>query len=317
MSTAATTSNTIMQQLIDQRLDALDQALLGLVPRNDRLALVAQAENRIREHAAANLTAKPSFQASAAVATPDDWAHSGLPAGTSALAPLTPLMVPASGGITASPGKRRSRLALSAGVLGIAALVMLFGTPVTYLFVATVGELFGEVVSISLIGAHLLAIAVGGTTAVGLAIAALVSLRRRKGDLEGRGWAIAGLCAGPVPMLVGGLALVIGGWQFLEVQDFFGEPVSADAAPDAAMPPTSDGSAPDDFDAIPSGALAPDVVIRVAGARSVDEPTACAAPCESPDRSFECDLPAATFDQAGPEPVGPMSTPPESLRAVQ
>jgi hypothetical protein len=317
MSTATTTSNTTMQHLIDQRLDALDHALLGLVPRHDRLALVAQAENRIREHAAANLTAMASFQASAVGATPGDWAQSGLPAGTATFAPLKPLMVPASGGMAASPGKRRSRLALSAGVLGIAALVLLFGTPVTYVFVATVGELFGEIVSISLIGAHLMAVAIGGMTAVGLGIAALVSLRRRKGNLDGRGWAIAGLCAGPVPMLVGGLALVVGGWQLLEVQDFFGEPVSAYAAPDAAMPPTSDNSAPDDSDATLSSALPPDVVIRVAGARSVDEPTACAAPCESPDRSLECDLPAATFDHTGPEPVGPLSTPPESLRAVQ
>jgi hypothetical protein len=177
--------------------------------------------------------------------------------------------------------------------------------------------LFGEVVSISLIGAHLMAVAIGGMTAVGLGIAALVSLRRRKGNLDGHGWAIAGLCAGPVPMLVGGLAMVIGGWQLLEVQAFFGEPVSAYAAPDATMPSTSDNSAPDDPDATPSSALPPDVVIRVAGAYPGDEPTACAAPCESPDRSLECDLPAASFEQTGAEPVGPVSTPPESLRAVR
>jgi hypothetical protein len=301
MSTATTTMDTAMQHLIDQRLDALDQTLLGLVPRNDRLALVAQAENRIRELAGASSTAEGSLRASAS------------------LVPLPHFSVPASGGMPLSPGKRRSHLAVSAGVLGIAALMLLFGTPVIYLFVATVGEFLGEVVSISLIGAHLMAVAIAGMIAVGLGIAALVSLRRRNGNLDGRGWAIAGLCAGPVPMLVGGLALVIGGWQLLAVQDFFGESVAAYEAPDATMPPPSDDSEPDAYESNTAPSTnAPRAidVIPVSGDRSVAEPAPRAAACPPPSESLECDLPAASFEQTGPEPVAPTSTPPESSRAV-
>jgi len=41
-------------QLVEKRLEAIDQALVGLLPRHERLAAVAQVETRIRELAAAS-----------------------------------------------------------------------------------------------------------------------------------------------------------------------------------------------------------------------------------------------------------------------
>src|SRR5258708_39429129 len=36
-------------RILEQRLEAIDQALVGLLPRHERLAAVAQVETRIRE----------------------------------------------------------------------------------------------------------------------------------------------------------------------------------------------------------------------------------------------------------------------------
>src|SRR5205823_719572 len=44
---------------------------------------------------------------------------------------------------------------------------------------------------------------------------ALVQLRRRSRNLAGYGWAVTGLCTGPMPMLVGGLMILVVGLQFL------------------------------------------------------------------------------------------------------
>ena len=40
--------NTVAGDVINQRLDALDRVLLGLLPRNERLAMVADVEAKVR-----------------------------------------------------------------------------------------------------------------------------------------------------------------------------------------------------------------------------------------------------------------------------
>jgi hypothetical protein len=190
-------TNTATQNQIDQRLDAIDRALMGALPRSERLAMVAQVEVRLLELAAAN----PSDAANGQVLS------NLLPSAESA--PL----VSSSGGMTRSMGRKRSGLALGAGVLGTAGLVLLFGTPLVYVFVAIIADALGEVFAISLLGAHTVAIALGGSAAVALGIAAIVSLGRQKGKLVGYGWAITGLCAGSLPMLVGVLMILIAGSQ--------------------------------------------------------------------------------------------------------
>lgn len=194
MSTASPLSEAHLR-LIDQRLDAIDRALLGLVPRNERLPLVAKLETRIRELAAQD----PAFEAQLGTAD-ESPALSGAAAS-----------VAAAEGRTASTSKKRSRLALASGVVGIVALSLLCITPFAYLLIVNLAEALGEIVtSVSMI-AYLLAIGVGGTLAVAFGIAGLVSLARHARSLVGHGWAITGLCTGPLPMFVGGLLLLLVG----------------------------------------------------------------------------------------------------------
>lgn len=170
-------------EVIDQRLDALDRALLGLLPRSERLSLVADVEARVR---AANATDSPSPR-------PETSAADELPLVEAGLAPRRRLRL------------RRSALALTAGVLGIVALVLLFALPVTYLVLAAVAEGLGEVTAYLLISANVLVVALGGAAAVVMGIVALVRLNRRQGR-SGHGWAVTALCTGPLPALAGGLA---------------------------------------------------------------------------------------------------------------
>lgn len=47
------TTTAATQQIIDQRMDAIDRALLGLLPRPARQTIVAEIESRVKEWAAA------------------------------------------------------------------------------------------------------------------------------------------------------------------------------------------------------------------------------------------------------------------------
>lgn len=205
MTTTDSRPSTTGQALIEQRLDALDRALLGILPRNERLAFVTQVETRVRELADGNAGTDSIVQ--------------------TAMDPEV-LTVAASRAAAVISPKRRSRLALSSGILGIVALAMLFAMPITYVVVAFVGEGLGEFVSIGLLSIHVLAVAIGGLVAGIMGIAGLVSLARRKGRLVGHGWAITGLCTAPLPTFVGGLLVLVTGFSLFSVQAF-----TADSAP--------------------------------------------------------------------------------------
>ena len=77
MSTTHAMPSSAVQQMIDSRLDAVDRALMGLLPRNDRLETVAQVEKRIRELAAADSAVEANLQAQVEHAKPDDLARLG------------------------------------------------------------------------------------------------------------------------------------------------------------------------------------------------------------------------------------------------
>ncbi|HQU44114.1 MAG TPA: hypothetical protein PK867_14940 [Pirellulales bacterium] len=209
----STTATTTTQQLIDQRLDAIDRALLGLLPRNDRLTIVTQLETRLRELAAASPAVEAHQRSPVECAASADAAHFGAPAESALLRPGVTPHIPA-GAKTLSARLKRSRLALSSGVLGIVALVALFVFPISMTAVSMFGELFEEA-AIVLLGAHLATLVICGTLAVALGIAGLVVLNRRAGQLAGHGWAITGLCTGPLPMLAGGLIALAAGMPIL------------------------------------------------------------------------------------------------------
>lgn len=241
MATANTTPHTAVQQLIQQRLDAIDGALLGLLPRHERQAAVAQVETRIRELMTASFATAADSPAVPEGPTAPDSALTRLATETPAFVPHPQYFGLAPGGGNLATQKKRSRLALAAGVLGILALVLLFGIPVTYFAAELLSEVMGEVAAIALLGAHAVAFALGGAAAVGLGICALVSLKRHREQLAGHGWAISGLCTGALPMLMGGVAALVLGLQFGA-----GQLISVSAvhvAGDPAPPPRAE---PDD-----------------------------------------------------------------------
>jgi len=182
---------------LERRLDALDRLLLGILPRSERIAIVGQVETRARELVTAGSDVAAGFEADSA---------------DEVLAEAVTRRAAISG------TKRRSRLALSSGILGIAALALLFAMPITYLFVMMIGDELGEWVSYSLLAIHVLVVALGGLVALAMGIAGLVSLARRKGRLVGHGWAITGLCTAPLPTLVGGLLVLVTAVSLFAVQ---------------------------------------------------------------------------------------------------
>src|SRR5262249_43993339 len=117
--------------------------------------------------------------------------------------------------LVGSACRRRSGMALTAGILGIVALVLLFATPVSYLIAGFLGDVIGEMGAIALVGVHLGIVTIGGLAAVALGTAALVKLKRRRSEIGGHAWAITGLCTGPWPLLGGAVVGIILGVELI------------------------------------------------------------------------------------------------------
>src|SRR5262249_7076405 len=203
--TTANTIPTAAEQMIHQRLDAIDRALLGWLPRSERLALVAQVEARARELAAG----PPADGGDAGTANCLELAGAAQP--LPGASPMSAIAAP----VFSTACRRRSGVALTAGIVGIVALVLLFATPVSYLLAGFLGEIIGEIGAIALLGVHLGIVTLGGLAAMGLGMAALISLKRRRGTLGGHAWAITGLCTGPWPLLGGAEVGIILGVEVL------------------------------------------------------------------------------------------------------
>lgn len=176
------------QVLLDVRLDAIDQALLGLLPRSERVELVAKIEARIHERLAGG----------------DEAAVESL------RTPAAALMTGALANLPASrTRKKRSGVAIVSGIAGLASLALLFLLPVIYIVFTMGADLFDETIMVRTIGSAHLLVFLAGSVAVMCGIVGLVKLSRHSERLRGHGWAITGLCCGPLPVLVGGLPLLL------------------------------------------------------------------------------------------------------------
>jgi hypothetical protein len=162
------------QALVDRRLDEIDRALLGLLPRTERLEIVASVEARVQA-----LGDAPLSRETAAEAT-----NTPLPTGPRTRA-------------------HRSRLAFSSGVLGIVAVSCLIASPLLLIGLSIFGELLGETFSILLFALLTALVALGGGLAVCGGGVSLFRLARRGQSATGTGWAITGLCTGALPLLIG------------------------------------------------------------------------------------------------------------------
>jgi hypothetical protein len=229
----------LSESTLDARLDAIDQILLGCIPRSERLAIIATVEEKLRGHC----------NGPAGQLTPDSRLATSLSGGPLAeTMPYPAAARPLPGGLQFSIWKapersrlRRSKLAVASGILGIAAGALLFGTPVAYGLAAFLAELLDETIAIIMLVAYavLIVFASGGAILAGLA--ALWRLRKRK-EVSGKGWALTGLCTGPIPL---GLTTLIGiyiGIQTIDLSSYFGSgsetspPVSAAAVQGTASP---------------------------------------------------------------------------------
>jgi hypothetical protein len=167
------------QSVIDRRLDEIDRALLGLLPRSQRLAIVADVEARVQGQgdgvslSRETLAEAPSFAAS------------GVRRRT-----------------------RRSRLAVSSGVLGIIAIGCLVTSPILLIGLSAFGELIGEEIALAMFYLAAMLIGFGGILAVSLGGVSLLRLAGSGHSTTGTGWAITGLCTGALPMLVGLVGLL-------------------------------------------------------------------------------------------------------------
>lgn len=195
MTTGQPAESAAIHSSLDCRLDGIDRLLLGVLPRADRLALMAIVESRLR--AAVDPAAERASVVSPA------WLQVEAVAGAD---------LPVSGVARPVCAGRRSRLALWSGLLGILACLMLFGLPVVYVIIASFGESLGDTVAIgSLVGYTALFFG-GALVAVGLGIPALWRLNSAPAN-TGRGWAITGLCTATLPLGLGALALLFLGLE--------------------------------------------------------------------------------------------------------
>lgn len=216
---------------IDQRLDQIEGALLGVLPRQERRSLLAGIESRLVKLAAEN----PELEKCVAqkLEAPELASSQAVVKSAGALANPT-------------TSARRSRMAFTSGILGIVVLVLMIFSPIIYTLAAFASELSGSMgelgAAILLIGLVLL-LAFGGLTAVMMGIISLVKISRSQKKLVGTGWAITGLCTGPMPMFAGAFGMLI----FLPLlaefsEEYLGMSVSYESSPTAVVSKVGDCS---------------------------------------------------------------------------
>lgn len=203
--------------LVERRLDELDRLLLGLLPRAERLAMVASVEARVQ-------------------ALGDAVELGG------ELPVAAPLAATAVNNASRSPRGRRSRLAFSSGVLGIVVASCLVGSPLLLVVLSLFGELLGETFSILLFGLLTALITIGGGLAVVCGGVSLLRLARRGQTATGTGWAITGLCTGAFPLLIGIVGVLSLGATLLPAEHV---QVTWNAGPN--VPPPTLNSPPPDY----------------------------------------------------------------------
>lgn len=302
MSTDLNVPHDAAKHAIDLRLDAIDRALLGWLPRHERIEIVGQIESKLRESAG-----------DATGGVLDDIARDR--------ADRHEERLDSAGDRSAVYLRERpfsvrrkpcSRLALTSGILGIIALTALAALPVTYIVVSTIID--DTALSVYLLGGHLATVLLGGLLAVALGIAALVLLNRRGGRLVGHGWAITGLCTGPLPLFAGGLvALVVG-------SELWGSATVEPAYSTAAVPPPSPPVSADPY-GVPPTAPAPSgyyvaPTVYPQPAAPAESPEAACPALEAPSPASNPAAGVPPLDASAPATPAPTIVPPSSSPAA-
>jgi len=273
-----------VETTLESRLDAIDQLLLGCVPRGERLAIVASLEERLR--GTWNGSSGGFDSNSRLLDAGSGRAFAGtMPYPLPLHAPRADLL-PGTWPNSGPSRLRRSKLALASGILGILGGVLVCGTPIAYGVVAFLAEILDETAAIIALVAYVALILFASAGAIGAGVVALWRLRRRQTEVGGRGWAITGLCTGPIPLGLTCLIALYVGIQVIGTTTFFSAEVTpsppASSDPIAAVPPQPPAlpvSATLPVDGyLPSGKAVPATCAPASCAAPTCAAPACAAP---------------------------------------
>jgi hypothetical protein len=191
-----------LQALIDARLDTIDRMLLGVVPREDRLAIVRDVESQVHELLQARNTDEPSRADVLSVLASLDPPEAYLPDEQVGETPTAPRPMPLIRPSASQPGPSDSNMARVSGVLGIVSLLGALILPSLSYLVAVA---FSSIEVLIAAGACSV-----GLVVIGCVLA--VVLASRAGLKSG--WAVAGLVTGllSVPLALGllGLSFLLG-----------------------------------------------------------------------------------------------------------
>ncbi|HTI50584.1 MAG TPA: hypothetical protein VL475_06530 [Planctomycetaceae bacterium] len=240
MSTEQCPAGSAVQATLDARLDAVDRLFMGLIPRQERLAIVAELEGRVRGVLASTAFEQPAACIADPVGTPAPFAPA--PAVQPNTDNSVPRRAPAASNwnatlaapYTATPSLRlpRSSLAFTSGLLGIVACALLMGSPFVYMGAMFLGEILDETGMLIGLGGYLLTMLLGSAAAIGLGALALWRLRNAEAGAGGRGWAVAGLCTAPVPFALASLITLSMGLPMLAEMGLMGLSVAAVSSAD-------------------------------------------------------------------------------------
>jgi hypothetical protein len=116
-------------------------------------------------------------------------------------------------------------------------------------------------------------VTIGGLAAVALGTAALVKLKRRRGELGGHAWAITGLCTGPWPLLGGAIVGIVMGVELIGSTT-----MCASVPEDEGSAATASYSAPEGIYVSPATGLPVPACMPAPMARVASEPDCLPAP---------------------------------------
>lgn len=260
---------------IEARLDAVDRLLLGFIPRHERLAIMRGLEDRLRSLAAnapqpvsivgqadaVDIAGNPldrprdpleELALAAAGEEPVEPRRQTLPVSPPRQA--LPATIPQRPARVVRPVRpRRSKLALLSTLLGVTAGGLLFATPLVYLAVMAFGVFLGEIGAIIGMGSYVGLILLCSSGAIVTGLVALWRLSQLQPAVVGRGWAISGLCAGPIPFAAASLMAMLFGFQMIEGVGISSVASYPSDGPAAADSPQSGAEPPEDSPAMYGG----------------------------------------------------------------
>jgi len=193
MTVATAQISESLQMLIDSRLDTVDRMLVGRVPRQDRLAIVAEVESQIHEllseRSADDLTREDVLAALARLDPPEAYLSDRIEG------ERMPVRAANRSRWQHGPVSRYTKVARAGGFLGLAALALTIFMPMDYLIAVGSGS---SLAATLLIGANLLL--VYSTGVLGLA----VGIYARKGGP----WAVVAITSSVLALLLS-LAIIV------------------------------------------------------------------------------------------------------------